>query len=173
VRTVISSEVEGVPVFRFALPSGHVVQIDEADRALVEQHRWFIRRGRRGKLYVRGYLIGVEDRTPRLHLHRVLTSTPDGFEVDHINGDGLDNRRANLRVVTHAQNIHNNRGYSKSGYKGVTWCRLTARWRAKIQVAGVTQHLGRFDDPWTAAEAYNDAARAAFGDHAYLNRRRP
>lgn len=158
-------------VTRVALPSGHVALIDTGDLELISTYRWFIRRSR-GGLYVRGYPLGGPN-VPDVHLHRLILGAPDGAEVDHINRDGLDNRRANLRLVTRAQNVRNMGGQrrSRSGYKGVAWDARTSKWRAKIEIDGHAIHLGRFADAWDAAQAYNAAARAAWGEFAFQNTR--
>lgn len=156
---------------RLVLPSGHVALIDEADRVLVEQYRWFARVTRH-TVYVRGYRLG-EPTDAFLHLHRVITGAPDGTDVDHRNHNGLDNRRANLRVTSHAENTRNARARSggASEYKGVTWDAINGKWRAKIRINGRTVHLGRFADAWDAAQAYNAAAVEAWGEFAFQNRR--
>lgn len=78
----------------------------------------------------------------------------DGCEVDHRNGDGLDNRRSNLRLVTRAQNKQNvsaRGGYSK--HRGVTFDRRRQKWKAQVKLNGTTHNVGRFDDELEAARA--------------------
>lgn len=110
-----------------------------------------------------------------LKMHRVIAErmfgTGGDCAVDHINGDGLDNRRANLRQATAAQNNSNrsrNRN-SSSGYKGVSWMESERRWRACIQANGKVYHLGVFGDAIDAALAYDAAARAFHKEFARLN----
>lgn len=162
-------EVEG-DVTGLVLPSGHVALIDADDAPLVSQYRWFIHHSR-NKLYVIGYRIGGPTRLKNARLHRVVLGI-DG-EVDHINGDGLDNRKANLRPATRRQNICNTpgRARSTSPYKGVSWVKRAGKWRARIRVDGKYQQLGLFTDPWAAAETYNAAAFEAWGEYAWLNTR--
>lgn len=107
----------------------------------------------------------------RHYLHRLITSAPADLEVDHINHNKLDNREANLRLVTRSQNISNVRLFSgaSSRYKGVHWCNSHKRWVAKIKVEGRSKHIGDFTDELAAARAYNTAALAAFGQFAFLN----
>jgi len=93
--------------------------------------------------------------------------------VDHINHNGLDNRKANLRPATRAQNGRNrtkfkNRIYG-SKFKGVTWNRKYKCWQAQIQVNGKSTALGRFTDEITAAKAYDRAAKKYHKDFASLN----
>lgn len=104
-------------------------------------------------------------------LHREILNAPEGIEVDHINGDGLDNRRANLRLATRAQNQWNSgrRSDNTSGFKGVGWVRSRQRWQAKIKVRGLRIFLGYHASPEAAAQAYDAAARQHFGEFARLN----
>jgi hypothetical protein len=95
-----------------------------------------------------------------------------GFKgPDHVNRNGLDNRRINLRPATASQNTANRGRQSNntSGYKGVVWGKRISKWIARIQVDGKQTYLGFFDDPVEAAHAYNQAASAAFGEYAELN----
>jgi hypothetical protein len=94
--------------------------------------------------------------------------------VDHINGNGLDNRKENLRVVTVVENARNSRGKvrsRKSQYKGVSFCiGRKSPWRATIEAGGHGQkHLGYFSTEEEAARAYDQAAAEVFGEFAFLN----
>jgi hypothetical protein len=105
-----------------------------------------------------------------LAMHRLILglSLGDPDQIDHINGDKLDNRRSNLRIATRSQNLANqqkSRGATSSRYKGVHWDRSKQKWRATIR----SQHLGCFASEEDAARAYNRAARQAWGEYAYLN----
>ena len=104
-------------------------------------------------------------------LHRLIINSPLGLHTDHINGDRLDNRRANLRVCTHAENARNRGGDSrnKSGYKGVNSSKNGKRWMAYIRLAGKTTNLGTYDTKEEAARAYDEAALSLHGEFAWLN----
>lgn len=110
----------------------------------------------------------ISGRRTLIGLHNFVTGLPF---VDHVNRDGLDNRRANLRPATKSQNAMNARIRSDntSGFKGVTLTRSTRRWRALIVVDGRREHLGYFDDAAEAARAYDRAALDLFGEFARLN----
>jgi hypothetical protein len=88
--------------------------------------------------------------------------------IDHVNGDGTDNRLENLREANQSQNGANRRLTSKntSGFKGVSFAKQAKRWRAGIQVGGRRKHLGYFDTPELAHQRYVEAAKAAFGEFA-------
>lgn len=104
-------------------------------------------------------------------LHRFLMDAPAGVQVDHINGDPLDNRRANLRLCTGPENQRNRRA-NRGGTSRFKCVAATARgkpWRAVIQVNGVSTILGCFHDEIAAARAYDAAARRLHGSFARLN----
>ena len=103
-------------------------------------------------------------------LHRVLLGAPLGMVVDHINGNGLDNRRGNLRLASQAQNIRNShkRSDNTSGYKGVFWDNFTGKWMAAIGFEGKFHNLGRYDSPEQAKLIYDAAAKRMFGEFVRL-----
>lgn len=79
-------------------------------------------------------------------VHRFITNAPKGIEVDHKNGDTMDNRKENLRLVTRATNSRNVKLYTsnKSGYKGVAWCKRSKKWYAYIEHQGKMFNLGLY-----------------------------
>ena len=92
--------------------------------------------------------------------------------IDHKNGDGRDNRVANLRLATYAQNSQNRKKVSKkcgSKYKGVTFSKKLKKWRAQICFNGIKKHLGYYEDEVAAAKAYDCAALKYHGEFAKLN----
>lgn len=101
-------------------------------------------------------------------LHAFLTGWP---LVDHINGNGLDNRRCNLRPANYSQNGGNRRVHKAtlSGFKGVTLHAQSGRWRARINAGDRLRSLGLYADPAEAARAYDRAATEVFGEYALLN----
>ena len=105
-----------------------------------------------------------------MYMHREILNTPVGFETDHYNWNGLDNRRANLRVATKSQNQHNHhprKGTSR--FKGVDWNKSEEKWQVRIRCAGKRYHLGLFASEIDAARAYNRKAAELFGEFARLN----
>lgn len=122
------------------LPVG--LLFDEVDRSLIDSLNWTYSNNRQ-------YVISCRTRE---RLHRLILKPPADLEVDHINGNGLDNRRENLRIVSHAENSRNLRlrKGSSSGYRGVVWDRNA--WVARATVDGRGRSLGRFSSPEEAAE---------------------
>lgn len=112
----------------------------------------------------------VDGKRTTLLMHRVLMNVSGKKTVDHINGNGLDNRRANLRLATYTENNQNRGAYrnNKSGYKGVSPSRN--RWRARIKHDGKLVDLGTYTTPEDAAIAYNCGAIRFFGEFAVLNK---
>jgi hypothetical protein len=114
-----------------------------------------------------GYAAG-RWRGKKTYMHTVVNNTPNNYDTDHINGNGLDNRRCNLRTVTRAQNIANThkRRANKNNLTGVAFCRYTGRYRAKIHFNKKTICLGRFNTASEAAAAYAKALLERHGKYA-------
>lgn len=147
------------------LRGGLIALIDASDAATVLQHKWHAHQGG-GKRYV-GSMIRIGDKQTAILLHRLILglTTGDGRLGDHINGDGLDNRRANLRVATPAQNAWNMRAArSRSGFKGVHFR------RGKYIAICNKDRVGIFSTAEEAARAYDLAAVAKWGEFAATNK---
>lgn len=142
----------GGPCREVRTADGTPFWVSPEDYERVIERRWSISGGypRHGTT-ANGAYLGI-------HLHRFLMDLPkdDPREVDHRNGDGLDNRRANLRIVTHAEN-HQNRsetkGWGYSGHRGVSWSTRKQKWIAYGYLNGKQQHVGYFAEEEEAAEA--------------------
>lgn len=128
---------------------GNTAIIDDTDFDLVSQYNWFARpAGIRGRtLYAESSAKGK-----RLLLHRFLMGTPTELDTDHINGNGLDNRRINLRICTHAKNLQNKRLYknNKTGFSGVR--KSGEKWCAIVRFNGQDNYLGTFQTKEEANE---------------------
>lgn len=161
----------GNKVVKLVTP-GYVTVVSPDDYGKVTQFRWAALKHPGGKTYARRtvYVPTGPNKTIYLHVH-LLNGESAGKDVDHIDGDGLNNSRANLRVATRGQNSAN-RGATrsnKSGHKGVSWHAPRKKWRASIKVDRVFMHLGLFTNREEAARAYDHAARHHFGEFARLN----
>ncbi len=107
-----------------------------------------------------------------VYMHRIIMNPPDGKQVDHINGDGLDNRVENLRIATSSENNYNTGKQSNntSGYKGVSWHKTRKTWQVLIGVGGRLIRIpGVFNSAEDAARAYDEAAKKYHGVFARLN----
>jgi len=105
-------------------------------------------------------------------MHRVILKAPEDKFIDHINHNGLDNRKSNLRICTMQQNAWNmrkQRGNRVSQYKGVTRRNDTGKWQARIICNRKRISIGCFDDEMAAAMAYDNKAKELFGEYAALN----
>ena len=128
---------------------GHIVLIDDSDWDTIKDYTWRI--VKRPKLYyVEAYHNGKN-----IYMHRLLMAASDGVEDDHENHNGLDCRRRNLRLITHAGNARNSRRKNKSGFKGVEI--TNKKFRSRIRIDGKHIHLGTFDSAGEAAIAYQEA----------------
>lgn len=148
--------------------AGRVALIDDEDCELVAGYGWCAARIGR-TLYAQAYVRGSGAAAPvYVRMHKLITGWP---QTDHINGNGLDNRRANLRPASQAQNQANQRPRrgGSSQYKGVYWHPSAQKWAANIQVSGRARYLGVFIAEEDAARAYDAAATEAFGSYAFLN----
>ena len=141
-----------------------IISTSDLSKILSVPVRWHAYRdSRSGALYVAAsrYVGGGRKRARNEHfvLARVLMDAPEGSEVDHIDRNPLNNRRDNLRVVSHAVNMRNKSMYrnNTSGYVGVGWNRKSGRWQAYFKKDGRQVYVGMFDDPATAAQARESA----------------
>jgi hypothetical protein len=150
------------------LTQGRVALVDDEDFDELTKLSWCLSSRSRPPYATTNIKISGKYRT--VDMHRYLLNPPRGVEVDHINGNGLDNRRSNLRICTHAQNTRNKRSTPRSGFKGVSLgsgCKKS--WTARIRADGIDLYLGSFPDPVLAASAYNKAALKYYGEFACLN----
>jgi|SRR5690606_5995401 len=148
------------------LTQGKVAIVDDEDFEWLSRYRWAYNK----RLGYAQRSIRKDGKLASLAMHRAIMQPPPGMQVDHINGDRLDNRRCNLRIVTNQQNSFNRQPQkATSQYKGVGWYKPYQKWRAKIKINGKTKHLGYFDDEKEAALAYDRAARELFGEYAKTN----
>lgn len=147
--------------------------ISTEDYPKVEPYHWCTHtapKRRKKKFYVVAAIRKADCTWTTLCIHRLLMLGVK--EVDHKNGDGLDNRRENLRAATDSQNSANAGKCacaSTSRFKGVSWGKDRGKWRAYIEMNGRQKFLGYFHDELDAARAYNEAALEAFGEFARVN----
>lgn len=148
------------------LNHGLAAVVDETDYPLVCQHHWSAHFRPCGH----GYYARSTVNGRKVFMHNLLMGESPGLQVDHANGNGLDNRRCNLRWATGSQNQRNIKGgRGRSLYKGVSWAKRQRKWVANIFVSGRNLHLGYFEQEDDAARAYDAAAREHYGEFAAPN----
>ena len=147
---------------RVTLDNGKSFLIDDDDYERFKNFNWRYEKSPNGS---GGYVVAI------IKMHRLVTNAKKGEEIDHINHDKLDNRKENLRKVTHSENCQNRplNKRNKSGYKGVHWFKNEKKWSARLGVNGKRIFLGYFDNKKDAAKAYDIAAKKHFGSLAFTN----
>ena len=155
------------------LSNGMIALVDDEDYELVSQYTWTAWKPSRSRTW---YAVSGLNRGRGANvvlLHRFIMRPKEDEQVDHISGEGLDNRRiTNLRIVTPAQQTYNRlpqKGKLYSDYKGVTWCKSSEKWKAQIMKYGKNYALGYFNDEVEAANAYDLKALELFGEYAKPN----
>jgi len=147
--------------------TGLIALVDDEDYPLVSRHRWIS-----NELKHTHYGITIIN-NHNIQLHRfILGSTKWNAHkpvIDHINHNGLDNRKENLRWASYSENAQNRRDSVIDGLLGVTWIKSSRKWAASIGYKGKSMRLGKFDSAEDAARAYDKQARFLFGKHATVN----
>ena len=156
-------------VKKIELTQGEFAIVDNEDYEELNKLNWHYAGGyaRRNKRLLNG-------KRKIVNMHREMMNTPEGFETDHINGDRLDNRRSNLRIVTKNENKRNAKARKgTSQFKGVSYHKTKRHkngyWNARIQIDGKRVNIGYFKNEKEAAIAYNHAAKKYHGKYARIN----
>lgn len=162
----------GYPFRRIPLTQGKYAIVDSDDYYHLAKYKWHAAR-RDGRFYAIRAVRTGNGKKRHIPMHRQVLKVAEGLLIDHINRNGLDNRRANLRPATPAQNVLNRTKFKKrtygSKYKGVTYNRTKDLYQAQIQLNRKYIFLGFFQDEVRAAKAYDLAAKKYHGDFAALN----
>ena len=163
-----------VSMRKIPISQGKYALVDDKDFEWLNQWKWFVCKNGQ-MMYVhrneRNESIKEKRKQITVSMHRSIMKTPKGMDTDHINGDGLDNRRSNLRICTHAENTKNKRKtYGTSRYKGVHWCKHNKRWYSYITHNKKQTFVGSFNNERSGAIAYNKAAKKYHGIFAKLNK---
>ena len=151
------------------LTRGKVAIIDAADYERVSGYKWHACRPSKLNIWYARSHVGKRPSRRFIHLHRIILDAPDGLQVDHVDGDGLNCRRSNMRVATRSQNQANKGKYrnNTSGFKGV--CLAQGRWIAQIGHNRKVVYIGSYDTAEEAARAYDARAIELFGEFAGIN----
>jgi hypothetical protein len=142
---------------------GHTV-VDDRDYDFLMQWKWHPRVYRKTVYAGRSIWNGGDQK--KFFVHREIILPASDMVVDHIDGDGLNNQRANLRVCTHSQNRLNTgkRANNTSGLKGAYWSKAKRKWESYSNLNGVRRFLGRFDTAQEAHDAYVRASSVLHGE---------
>lgn len=161
------------------LTHGQYAIVDDDDYEWLSQWKWGCDFQRTKMYVVKNAYLGGGRKNPRrkkIRMHRLILGLQEGEICDHKNGNGLDNRKSNLRKCTILQNNQNrkpmvtkNGKRTLSSFKGVSFNKLESKWIAYIRNNGQLVFLGYFTDEREAARAYNEAAKKYFGEFAFLN----
>lgn len=151
---------------KVTLPNGKITLISKEDLSIINAHSWYVSTSG----YVVCYDPSDTSGDSKLRLHRIIMKAPKGLHVDHIDGNKLNNTRNNLRLVTGQQNSFNRSAgkNNTSGYKGVSWSKVSKKWRAYITVNCKQIHLGLFDSKEDARAAHIEAQIKYHGEYACL-----
>ena len=146
------------------LSNGQLALVSDEDYADVSRYKWY-------PLKKPGTTYALRSKPVTVYMHTQILKTPAGLHVDHINGNGLDNRRENIRCVRPKDNSRRirKRKPSRAGYKGVAVSKTKGRWEARICVDYKLRHIGTYDTPEQAARAYDQEATKHFGEFAMPN----
>ena len=151
-----------------SVPCGRLVTlVDEGDHHWLARFRWFAIPSKGTHYAYR--TVRRDGKNVNIRLHRELLRAPPNMLVDHINGDGLDNRRSNLRLASPVENARfklRKAANKTSRFKGVYWNRALSKWHASIMTNGRNMHLGYFADETEAQASYACAAVELFGSFA-------
>lgn len=143
--------------------------VDDADFAMLNQYKWYFHKA--------GYALrtchkprnGKKQETFKVYMHHAVIGKYIGMDIDHIDGNALNNQRSNLRVCSHLENVMNRKKVDKTAtsiFKGVYWNKKENRWYARV----AQKWVGSFKKEIDAAKAYNQKALEFFGDFALLNK---
>jgi len=154
---------------KILLTQGKFAIVDAEDYAQLNRHKWHVLK--KGCTYYVGRMISCNGRQITRYMHQDIIFTPKGMQINYINHNGLDNRKANLCIRTHQQRNFARRPMANkmSGFKGICWNSYHHKWQARITCDYKRHFLGYFDDEIKAADIYDAKAIELFGDSCYLN----
>lgn len=150
------------------LSQGKFAIVDTADFDWLNQWKWTVIHQTPNSPWYAYRPFLIDGKRVNVRMHRLIINAPNGVEVDHRDGDGLNNRRSNLRFATRQQNACNRKANigNKSGAKGVFWYKRTKMWRVAIGIKRKQIHIGYFKTKAEAIEAYRKASMQFHRDFA-------
>ena len=156
---------------KIKLTKNKIALVDNEDYESLNKYKWYASEVK-GVFYAKRNVLRSNKGQETILMHRVVLPSPIELDVDHIDNNGLNNQKSNLRVCTRSQNIMNSSlsNKNKSGYKGVSWHKGNNRYMSYIKLEYKQIHLGSFSDPIDAALAYDVAAIKYHGEFAKTNK---
>lgn len=141
------------------LTQGKYALVDDSDFEALTRHDWHVSKQSKGRFYALRSVANGKGKQKAIRMHREIMQTPEDMETDHVDGNGLNNQRSNLRVCTKAENNRNvsKRRDNTSGFKGVSFEKSSKRWAANIMSNGKQIKIGRFPTKESAYAAYCEA----------------
>jgi len=154
---------------KIKLTQNQFALVDNKDYKNLNKFKWSVLKQKK-IIYASRNIKTIEGKHTTTTMHREIMNPPKGMETDHIDGNGLNNQRKNLRICTHSQNQHNRGKYdcNKSGYKGVCWHKKDKKWRASIKNNGKVIFLGRYNSKVEAYKVYCDACKKYHGEFSKI-----
>jgi len=147
-----------------------IILIDDEDYELIKDYTWCVVKDS-NTFYSLTHIKTNKYKKKNIFLHRLIMNLKKGEICDHINGNGLDNRKSNLRLCSYQQNNMNRKSWknSTSKFKGISWNKLAKKWKVTIGKDKKNIHLGYYENEFDAALVYNGAAKYLHGEFAKLN----
>jgi hypothetical protein len=144
---------------KISLTQGQVALVDNSDFDFLNQWKWYAHKKKDDNTFYARRKGNRKENFKTIFMHRVILNIPHGDKriPDHINRNGLDNRKCNLRIVNHSINRNNSKILSNntSGYRGVHYSKKDKRWRSRISINGKRINIGTYKDIIDAAKAYD------------------
>ena len=142
-----------------------IILVDDENYEWLNQYKWTL------NAKYANTKIKINNKRKSKYIHRLIMNEPENMQIDHIDGNGLNNQKNNLRIVTQSQNQMNkiSAKNSSSQYKGVCFVKSRNKWLSSICINKRNYNLGNFKNEEDAARAYNEAAQKYFGEYAHLN----
>lgn len=146
------------------------VMVDDVDYEDLSKYHWCIVKMPKTFYAVRYTCTNGKEKNVYMHRH-IMREENKKLPIDHLDHNGINNQRSNLRRPINGQNQKNRQGQlgRSSKYVGVCWHKKDKKWQAAIAVNGKQTHLGQFDDEIEAATARDNAAKIHYGEYAHLN----
>jgi hypothetical protein len=157
---------------KIPLTQGKFAIVDPEDYERLSKYKWHLAKGLTGSYAARWQRIRPGGPRKKIWMHRQVIAVSEHLLCDHVNGNGLDNRNANLHPATVSQNLCNcpkRKSKTRSKYKGLEYDKIQRKWKARIQYNGRKIYLGSFTGEIDAAKAYDKKAKVLVGEFARFN----